>query len=331
VARRFFVQKVATTSLDKKPISPGQDLVFYRYGVPSNEEQMDVKQNDMLPEDELVGWRRKLISRIEQPLVQRIIIGVILINSVVLGLETSPEIWAAWSGLLKALDTACLVVFIVEIAAKNAAYGRRFWRSGWNIFDFLVVAVALIPGSGVWSILRSLRVLRVLRLLTIMPSLRKVVAAFLHAIPGLLGVLMVMLVFFYTAAVLATKLFSPDFPHWFGSLAKSLYTLFQIMTLESWSMGIVRPVMEVQPLAWIFFIPFIIIATFTILNLFIGIIVSTMQELAIAPEFNNLKADPEVMELLTRIDCDLRVLREIIGKEEGQNKPENEKNSPQHP
>lgn len=195
-------------------------------------------------------------------------------------------------------------------------YRRHFWKSGWNLFDLAVVAIALAPGAGAWAVQCSLRVLRVLRLLTVVPGLRKVVAAFLHAIPGLSGVMAVMAIFFNTAGVLATKLFGASFPDWFGSLGRSLYTLFQIMTLESWSMGIVRPVMEIFPWAWAFFVPFIIIATFTILNLFIGIIVSTMQELAMKGE----KADAlergdvdETTTILARMESDLETLQARLG------------------
>jgi voltage-gated sodium channel len=163
-------------------------------------------------------------------------------------------------------------------------------------------------------VLRSLRVLRVLRLLTVIPSLRKVVAAFLHSIPGLAGVVAVMSIFFYTAGVLATRLFGEEYPDWFGSLPASLYTLFQVMTLESWSMGIVRPVMETHPWAWAFFVPFIVVATFTILNLFIGIIVSTMQELSVLPDANAVKN--EATELLERLEADIKSLRGIVDKQQ---------------
>jgi voltage-gated sodium channel len=227
--------------------------------------------------------RVRLARWVESAPVQRFIIGVILLNGLILGLETSATLMERIGALLLILDKLCLAVFLVEIAVKLFAYRGLFWRSGWNWFDFFVVAIALAPGAGPWAVLRSLRILRVLRLLTVMPQLRKVVAAFVHSIPGLSGVMVVMVVFFYTMGVLATNLFGPTFPHWFGTLGASLYSLFQVMTLESWSMGIVRPVMEVHPWAWAFFVPFIVIATFTILNLFIGIIVSTMQELSTLP------------------------------------------------
>ena len=252
---------------------------------------------------------------VESRLVQASIIGVILLNAIILGLETSKAAMASFGTVLLVLDKICLAIFIVELVVKMFCYRSHFWRSGWNVFDFLVIAVALVPGAGVWAVLRSLRVLRVLRLLTAIPSLKKVVAAFIHSIPGLSGVMAVMAIFFYTTGVLATRLFGETHPDWFGSLGASLYTLFQIMTLESWSMGIVRPVMETHPWAFAFFVPFIIIATFTILNLFIGIIVSTMQELSLTPELT-ANSDPELLALLERIDTDLRSLRSQIEKKQ---------------
>lgn len=196
---------------------------------------------------------------------------------------------------------------------KILAFRLVFWKSGWNVFDFFVVAVALIPGGGAWAVLRSLRVLRVLRLLTMIPSLRRVVAAFIHSIPGLSEVVLVMAIFFFTAGVLATNLFSETHPQWFGSLPGSLYTLFQIMTLEGWSMGIVRPVMQEHPYAWAFFVPFIVVATFTILNLFIGIIVTTMQELHTLPVPD--LSETELMEVLKRMDEDVNKLRAAIERQ----------------
>lgn len=258
----------------------------------------------------IAPWRLALAERIESKRVQNLIVALILINALVLGAETSPDLMAQWGALLKAIDTICLVVFIIELSLKLLAYRGLFWRSGWNLFDLAVISVALVPAAGPWSVLRSLRVLRVLRMLTVVPQLRKVVAAFLHAIPGLMGVVAIAGIFFYTAGVLSTTLFGPDHPQWFGSLGESLFTLFQIMTLESWSMGIVRPVMESHPWAWTFFVPFIVIATFTILNLFIGIIVSTMQELAKFPD--PIKDQQETREILARLEESVQLLREKL-------------------
>ncbi len=255
-------------------------------------------------------WRLKLAEWVESPAIQRVILITILVNSVVLGLYIDPTLTPSLAPLWKVIDHICLSIFVVELIIKLLAYRQHFFRSGWNIFDFLVVGIALIPGNGSLSVLRTLRVLRVLRVLTVVPSLRKVVAAFIHAIPGLGGVVAVMAIFFYAAAVMAVGFFGETFPDWFGSIGKSLYTLFQIMTLESWSMGIVRPVMETHPWAWGFFVPFIMIATFTILNLFIGIVVSTMQELSMLPDPEG--ANLESVEILVRIEQDLAKLRKQL-------------------
>jgi voltage-gated sodium channel len=221
--------------------------------------------------------RERIERWIESAPVQRFIIAVIVLNAVTLGLETSSTLMARWGGLLHALDRAALAVFVVEIGLKLYAFRLGFFRTAWNNFDFAVVAIALVPASGPLAVLRALRVLRVLRLVSTVPRLRFVVEALLAAVPGITSIAVLMLLLFYVFAVMATSLFGPAFPEWFGSLGASMYTLFQVMTLESWSMGIVRPVMAEYPAAWAFFVPFILIATFTMLNLFIGIIVDTMQ------------------------------------------------------
>ena len=228
-------------------------------------------------QSEWPNWRKRLFQFIELPLFQRFIITLIIINAAILGLETDRDIMASWGELLRVIDVAILSVFIIEIAMRLAVHRWAFFRDPWSVFDFLVVMIALVPASGPFQVLRALRVLRVLRLLTMVPSMRRVVSGMLAAIPGLGSVAMIMIIIFYVSAVIATNLFGEQFPEWFGSLAASGYTLFQVMTLESWSMGIVRPVMEVYPHAWIFFIPFILIATFTMLNLFIAVIVNAVQ------------------------------------------------------
>jgi voltage-gated sodium channel len=221
--------------------------------------------------------RQRVRTWIEQPRVQTSIIVLILVNAALLGLETSPAAMAAGGPLIVGLDRAILAVFVVEIALRLYAHRMAFWRDPWSLFDFLVVAIALVPASGPFAVLRALRVLRVLRLMTIVPSMRRVVGALLAAIPGLGSIALVLLIIYYVFAVIATNLFAAVRPEWFGSIGRSLYTLFQVMTLESWSMGIARPVMEQAPHAWIFFVLFILVATFTMLNLFIAIIVNAMQ------------------------------------------------------
>lgn len=221
--------------------------------------------------------REKLAALINRPRFETVIMALIIINSIILALETSPAAMAIAGPALKITDQVILSIFVVELIIRMLVDFRGFWRDPWRIFDFLVVAIALVPASGPLAVLRALRILRVLRVVTSVPAMRRVVSGLLRAIPGLGSIVFLIGLIFFVFSVISTKLFAAAFPEWFGSIGASSYTLFQIMTLESWSMGIVRPVMEVYPLAWLLFVPFIIITAFTVLNLFIGVIVDAMQ------------------------------------------------------
>jgi voltage-gated sodium channel len=257
--------------------------------------------------------RARLRAFIENRHVQNVIIALILINAVLLGLETWPAAMAAAGDLIVTLDRAILGVFVLEIAVRIHVHRRDFWRDPWSLFDFAVVGIALLPATGELAVLRALRVLRVLRLLTLVPSMRRVVGSLLAAIPGLVSIALVLLILYYVFAVIATNLFAASHPEWFGHLGRSLYTLFQIMTLESWSMGISRPVMESFPYAWAFFIPFILVATFTMLNLFIAIIVNAMQSYTEQEQHETVSA---IEQTRTHIEADfhaeMRSLRDEI-------------------
>ena len=222
-------------------------------------------------------WRARLADLVRHPRFERSIIALIAVNAVILGLETEPAVMASIGNVLTTLDRLILAVFVVELALRIAAFGWRFFRDPWSLFDFAVVAIALMPATGPFAVLRALRALRALRLISTAPRMRRVVQALLTAIPGLGSIIALLVLLFYVAGVIATKLLGGAFPDWFSSLPHSLYSLFQIMTLESWSMGIVRPVMEVFPYAWMFFVPFILMTTFVMLNLFIAVIVNAMQ------------------------------------------------------
>ena len=226
----------------------------------------------------MTALRSQVAAFLDRPVVTRFILAVIMFNAVILGLETSKPVMAAAGGTILLLDKLCLAIFIVELALKLFAHGGRFFRSGWNLFDLAVVGVALLPSSGGLSVLRALRVLRVLRVISIAPSLRRVVEGFLRALPGMGSVALLIGLIYYISAVMATKLFAASFPEWFGDLGLSAYSLFQIMTLESWSMGIVRPVLEIYPYAWAFFVPFIMVTTFAVVNLIVGLVVNSMQD-----------------------------------------------------
>ena len=224
-------------------------------------------------------WRTRLGDWIEGPIPTWTIVGLICLNAITLGLETSTDIMARFGEPISLIGSLVLGVFVVEIALKLVAWGPRFFRSGWNIFDFLIVTISLVPASGPLAVLRTLRILRVLRLLSMITALRTLVEGLLRAIPGIGWIAVLLLLVFYVFGVMGTSLFSESFPQWFGSVGGSMFSLFQIMTLESWSMGIARPVMEVYSWAWLYFVSFILVCSFTVLNLFIGLIVSTMQSL----------------------------------------------------
>jgi voltage-gated sodium channel len=245
--------------------------------------------------------REQTAAFLDQPWVRNGIIGVILFNAVLLGMETSGTIMGVAGPVIVALDTLCLTIFVIELTLKFHAQRGQFWRSGWNIFDFLIVGISLMPGAQSFSVLRALRILRLLRVVSVSPNLRRVVEGFIKALPGMGSVFLLMGMLFYIGAVMATKLFSASFPEWFGDLGNSAYSLFQIMTLESWSMGIVRPVMEIYPYAWAFFVPFIMVTTFAVVNLLVGLIVNSMQD-AHAAESNQATEDYRV-EVLRRLEA----------------------------
>ena len=241
--------------------------------------------------------------------VQNVVIALILINAVLLGMETSPRIMASWGKLITTLDHAILTVFVVEIASLLFARGWRFFKDPWSVFDFVVVGIALIPASGPFAVLRSLRVLRVLRLISKIPSIRKVVGALLGALPGMASVFALVMILFYVNAVIATKLFGQDFPELFGNLGLTFFTLFQVMTLEAWAGGVARPVMEIYPYAWIFFILFILTATFTVLNLFVAVIVNSLNAIHGQEESskgNDMQTMRNELELMRREVSELR-------------------------
>ena len=261
-----------------------------------------------------MSMRDRIGIFIESDKVQISITGLILINAIVLGLETSPSVVLSYGNLLSVLDTVILAVFIIEIAIKMVYRGLGFFKNGWNVFDFLVVSIALIPASGPFAVVRALRILRVLRLLSMVPQMRTVVQAFIVAIPGMLSIVALILLIFYVSAVLATNLFGQDFPVWFGHIGRSMYSLFQIMTLESWSMGIVRPIMKLYPYAWVFFVPFILLTSFAVINLFIGVIVDSMQSQHRQVSNELITESSLIEEKLNTVEQEIGELRRLLQK-----------------
>lgn len=245
---------------------------------------------------------------------------LILANALTLGLETSPELMGRFGHLLHLADQVLLALFVLELLAKLAVYRRDFFREPWRIFDLGVIAISIVPATESISILRALRVIRIFRLISAVPSMRKVVGGLFSALPGMGSIFLLLSLVFYVSSVAATKLFAADFPDLFGSIAASAFTLFQVMTLEGWTSDVVRPIMALHPLAWVFFIPFIVATSFTVLNLFIGIIVSSMQSEHDIPAQH---AQDKMAEEQRRILDELQALRREIAmlRAEGRSAP----------
>lgn len=209
------------------------------------------------------------------------IIFLILLNSVLIGLETFPALYDSYSSWFAILDQVLLWLFTVEIALRLMAVRPTwvFFKNGWNVFDFIIVASGhLLAGAPFVTVLRILRVLRMLRAFSVFPSLRRMVHALILTIPSLGNIMLLMGLVLYIFGVAGTVLFAEVDPVHFGSLPASLLTLFQVATLEAWASEVMRPLLEVLPWAWIYFVIFILIGTFVVINLFLGVIVNSMEK-----------------------------------------------------
>lgn len=219
---------------------------------------------------------------IEGKLFRHFITSLIIINAVILGVLTYERTLP--TGVVSSLswvDQAVTMIFAVEIATKLVVYRLNFFKSGWNWFDFLVVGVSLVPGGAAFSVLRAMRVLRILRLLHIVPMLRRITEALLNALPGMGAILAVLALLTYVGAVMATNLFgdteNEEVLQLFGDLPSSAYSLFQVMTMDGWRFEVVQKVVDDgNPYAPFFFLIFIFIASFAVLNLFIALIVDAL-------------------------------------------------------
>ena len=276
-------------------------------------------------DDRQMSLQDKVRKLVETDRFTNAVMTVIIINAITLGLSTSESVMNSIGPIIETVDDIALAIFVVELALKFYAYRLRFFKSAWNIFDLCVVTVGLLPSGGGMSALRGLRVIRAMRLLSVIPQMRAVVQALLDALPGMGAVIIMISIVFYVFGVMATLMYGDTFPEWFGTLGRSLYSLFQIMTLESWSMGIVRPVMEVHPSAWVFFVPFIVITSFSVLNLFIGLLVNTMQtavEEETEAEFEKLrdlvKSETDIVaDNVSELHAEIKALRAELAEQRG--------------
>lgn len=249
--------------------------------------------------------RERVAELVEDRRFQNFIIAVILFNAVTLGLETSTEIVASYGRLLHTLDYIALGIFVLELAAKFYAHRRKFFRDSWNIFDLIVIGIALVPATGPFAVLRALRVLRVLRLISVVPSMRKVVSGLLAAIPGMASIAALLGLIIFVAGVMATKLFGHISPDNFGDLGTSLFTLFQVMTGEAWP-DIAKEIMKQAPMAWVFFVIYILVSSFAVLNLFIAVVVSGMED-----ELRRDIAEEEAKQAETQAAANKEILDEL--------------------
>jgi voltage-gated sodium channel len=260
--------------------------------------------------------REKIKQFIESASVQNFIIGLIILNSITIGFETSDKVMSSIGNTLLLIDKIILAIFVLEITLKLYAYGFSFFKSGWNVFDFSIVAIALFPASGTLAILRSLRIFRSLRLIKNVPKLRFIVESLFHSLPSLVWIFVLLALVFYVFSVIGTKLFSADYPQWFGNLGISMFTLFQIMTLEGWA-EISREIMGKYPFANIYFILFILLASYTTLNIFIAIVVNTMAE--VQQKVSNeevVKIESIIQDENEDLKNDIKLLKEQIIKME---------------
>lgn len=235
------------------------------------------KRKGVVPE----VMKDRLIRIMEGNRVTNFITILIIINAILVGLETYPEFAEKYHTWLLAMDIIVLGLFTLEIMIKLYLYRTSFFRNGWNNFDFLIVVGSLILYNSPYiSVLRIFRVLRVLRTITTIPSLRRVVAALFMAIPTITSVILLMSIIFYVYAVIGTFFYATVEPEFFGNLGLSFITLFQVFTLESWASGVFRPIFEVVPWSWLYFVSFIVISTFLMINLIVGEIVNNAQKIS---------------------------------------------------
>ena len=235
---------------------------------------------------------KKVEKFVESHLFQNFILAVIVLNAIIMGIMTAQNLPVGIQQAMTILDAICLWIFIAELLIKLVVYRLRFFCSGWNLFDLAVVSLSLFPTFGFFSIFRIFRIFRVLRSLKALKTLRAfrmvsglknlriIVDAIGSSVPGICWSGMLLLLVYYIFSIMGTTLFGPQFPDWFGSIGKSFYTLFQVMTLESWSMGISRPVMEVFSWAWLYFVPFVLCTSFLIMNVVVGIVVNAISEVS---------------------------------------------------
>lgn len=217
-------------------------------------------------------WCQRVV---DAPWFNRVIVVVLVINAIALGLRTAASVSASLDPLLIGIEATVVAIFVVEMIIKITALGRGFFRDGWNWFDLVVIVLSAIPASGTLLMLRTVRILRTFRLISVIPSMRRVVNALFSAVPGLVSILLLLMLVLYTSSIAAVQMFGAVAPSHFGSLGQSLLTMFKVMT-QGWP-EVADEIVAVRPLGWMFFVGYIVVTGFIVLNLLIAVIVNAME------------------------------------------------------
>jgi len=241
------------------------------------------------------------------------IVAVILLNAVVLGLETYPDMMQSYSHILAFINNLVLVIFIVEAIMKMIALApqiQRYFASGWNLFDFSVILASLIPATGEFAMIARLaRLLRVMRLISTIPELRLIVTTLVRSLPGMFHVILLMSVIFYIYAVVGFHLYHEHDPVLWGSLGTSLLTLFRVVTLEDWT-DVMYTAMELHHLSWMYFVSFVVVGTFVVINLFIAVVLNNLEE-AKQERLQSLQQPPSKDEILRELQNTQQALKKL--------------------
>jgi voltage-gated sodium channel len=251
-------------------------------------------------------------------------IGLILFNGVLIGLETSKEFVADYGSWLHLGNDIILAIFIIEAALKLTAVAPRlslYFGNGWNLFDFSIIVLSLLPATEEFALVaRLVRVLRVLRLVSAVPQLRLIVATLVRSIPSMGHVVTLMSIIFYIYAVTGYHLFHEHDPEHWGTLGSSLLTLFGIVTLEGW-VQVMETALELHAWAWIYFVSFVLIGTFVMLNLFIAVVINNL-EASKAEELEELRDPVTHDEVLRELKRTRDALDQLHGRLEAFSRPE---------
>ncbi|KMK50810.1 hypothetical protein RO21_09720 [[Actinobacillus] muris] len=257
----------------------------------------------------------KLIQSRKIKLFNKIILFFIVINAIIVGLDTYPLFSQKMGHYFSLINNFCLIIFSLEIIVKIYYLRRKFFKNCWNIFDFGIIFISIIAEFGPLSVFRIIRTIRILRFLSVIPKMRIITQVLFKSLHSMQGVAILLLIVLYIYAVLTTHLYSDIYPEYFGSLTESFYTLFQIMTFDGWSSGIVRPILKIDPFAWIIFISFLLIASYIVLNIAIGIIVDCITEIKEYELHLKIQAkEDKLLEKMGNLENQIRELKDIIEK-----------------